>query len=143
MARHTMTGPGNRRAVAVCAVVASLAPPALAADKDPIDGALERCLETPSGQTTAGMVECIGAATTAWDRRLNEAYQKAMQALDPRSQDLLRASQRKWLAFRDAEATALNGPWRLSAGTLAQVTTANANLSAVKERAEELSAYTD
>jgi uncharacterized protein YecT (DUF1311 family) len=54
---------------------------------------------------------------------------------------LLRASQRKWLAFREAERASLGGPWRNDAGTLAQVTTLNAVLGAIKERVRELVVY--
>jgi uncharacterized protein YecT (DUF1311 family) len=122
-------------------IVALPALPALAANPDPIDATLERCLAAPSSQTTAGMVGCAVAATQAWDKRLNEAYKKAMAALDAPSQELLRASQRKWLAFREAERAAMGGPWRSNAGTIAQVLVANADMTAIKERTKELSVY--
>jgi uncharacterized protein YecT (DUF1311 family) len=41
------------------------------------------------------MVECTGDAIRAWDKRLNEVYQLVMAGLDPKSQELLRASQRR------------------------------------------------
>jgi uncharacterized protein YecT (DUF1311 family) len=52
-----------------------LAFPALAADPDPIDAALDACLAKPEGSSTVGMVECTGDAIRAWDKRLNEVYQ--------------------------------------------------------------------
>jgi uncharacterized protein YecT (DUF1311 family) len=54
--------------------------PALAADSDPIDAALDACLAKPEGSSTVGMVEC--------------------------------ASQRRWVAFREAEHEAMGGPWQ-------------------------------
>ncbi len=116
-------------------------PPAGADAKDPIDAALDACLETDQGLTTAGMVGCTSTAIDAWDSRLNEVYQKAMAALDPRSRDLLRAAQRQWLAFRTAEQSAQSGPWQSDRGSIVRVSVLGANLSAIKERVEELRLY--
>ena len=68
--------------------------PALAADPDPLDTALDTCLAKPEGASTPGMVECTGEAIRAWGKRLNEVYKRVMAGLDPKSRDLLRASQR-------------------------------------------------
>lgn len=123
---------GRWRCTALASIIPlALARPVLAANPDPIDATLDACLTAASGQTTAGMVTCTVTATGAWDKRLNEAYQKAMAALDAPSRELLRASQRKWLAFREAERAAMGGPWRGNAGTLAQVLVANADMSAI------------
>ena len=86
--------------------------PALAADPDPLDAALDACLAKPEGSSTPGMVECNGDAIRAWDKRLNEVYQQVMAGLDPKSRGLLRASRRRWVAFREAEHEAIGGPWR-------------------------------
>jgi uncharacterized protein YecT (DUF1311 family) len=131
------------RGAAFALLVALL--PALPAEAvgpaDPIDAAMETCLAGAGGQSTAGMVACTATAIGAWDRRLNDVYQQAMRTLDPKSQELLRTSQRRWVAFREAERAALGGPWRQDAGTIAQVTTASAELGAIKERVEELRVY--
>jgi uncharacterized protein YecT (DUF1311 family) len=82
---------------------------ALAADPDPLDTALDACLAKPEGASTPGMVECTGEAIRAWDKRLNEVYRQVMVGLDPKSRDLLRASQRRWVAFREAEHEAMGG----------------------------------
>ena len=55
-----------------------------------------------------------------------------------KSRDLLRASQRQWVAFREAEHAALGGPWREDRGTIIRVLTMSADLSAIKERVQEL-----
>jgi uncharacterized protein YecT (DUF1311 family) len=113
----------------------------LATDQDLIDKALDACLAKPEGASTLGMVECTGDAIQAWDKRLNEVYKRVMRGLDPKSQELLRASQRRWVAFREAEHDAMEGPWRQDRGTIMRVLTANADLSAIKERVRELELY--
>jgi uncharacterized protein YecT (DUF1311 family) len=114
---------------------------ALAETPDPIDAGLSACLGTASSVTTMGIVDCTATAIKAWDKRLNDVYRKTMGALDPKSQELLRASQRKWIAFREAERAALSGPWRNDAGTLANIMEADGELGAIKERVRELAIY--
>jgi len=114
--------------------------PALAADQDPIDAALDACLAKPEGASTPGMVDCTDEAIQAWDKRLNDVYKRVMADLDPKSRELLRVSQRRWVAFREAEHEAMGGPWRQDRGTI-RVLMANADLSAIKERVQELRLY--
>ena len=64
-----------------------------------------------------------------------------MAELDPKSQELLRVSQRRWVAFREAEHEAMGGPWRQDKGTIIRVLTVDADLSAIKERVQELQLY--
>ena len=59
--------------------------PALAADPDPLDAALDACLAKPEALSTPGMVECTDEAIQAWDKRLNEVYKRVMADLDPKS----------------------------------------------------------
>jgi uncharacterized protein YecT (DUF1311 family) len=115
--------------------------PAPAADPDPLDAALDACLAKPEGASTPGMVECADEAIRGWDKRLNEVYQQVMTDLDPKSRELLRASQCRWVAFREAEREAMGGPWRQDRGTIIRVLTVNADLSAIKERVQELQLY--
>jgi uncharacterized protein YecT (DUF1311 family) len=126
--------------LAVVALALSVAM-ARADDADPIDAALDACLASDKGQTTAGTIACTGTAIDAWDGRLNETYRKALAALDPKSRDLLRTAQRQWVAFRAAEKTALGGPWQASRGTVVQTETMGVTLSAIKERVAELRVY--
>jgi len=111
--------------------------PALAADPDPLDA----CLAKPEGASTPGMVDCTGEAIREWDKRLNKVYQQVMVGLDPKSRELVRASQRRWLAFREAEHEAMGGLWRQDKGTIIRVLIVNADLSAIKERVRELQLY--
>jgi uncharacterized protein YecT (DUF1311 family) len=48
------------------------------------------------------MVECLKAKTEQWDKRLNVAYQKAVQDAQPAQRDQLRGAQRLWVQYRDA-----------------------------------------
>lgn len=127
-------------ACTICIGAASAASPALAAS-DPIDDALNSCLSSRAGQTTSGMLDCTRSAYAAYDRRLNAEYQRVMTQLDPRSQALLRASQRQWVAFRAAEHGAMNGPWSATRGSLVSLDIAAADVDAIKERIRELKLY--
>src|SRR5215472_12071127 len=118
-----------------------LPPPAVAADPDPLDTALDACLAKPEALSTPGMVECTDEAIQAWDKRLNEVYKRVLAELDPKSRELVRASQRRWVAFREAEQEAMGGPWRQDKGTIICVLSVNADLSAIKERVQELKLY--
>jgi uncharacterized protein YecT (DUF1311 family) len=111
------------------------------ADEDPIDKALRACLATEQAQSDLGIIDCTGTAITAWDARLNKNYQAAMASLDPQSQALLRASERKWVAWRAAEDAAQAGAWRNDRGSIISVEQMDDTLNAIKERAAELTTY--
>ena len=53
---------------------------------------------------TFQMVECLKGKTAQWDKRLNLAYQKVLQDAQPAQRDPLRAAQRLWIQYRDANA---------------------------------------
>lgn len=57
-----------RGVVRTLSVAAALLLPLAAWAADPIDDALEQCLKTPRGETTAGMTECTHTAYQA-DRK--------------------------------------------------------------------------
>lgn len=46
--------------------------------------------------------ECLSALTEKWDKRLNAAYQEALKAALARQREKLRAPQRLWVQFRNA-----------------------------------------
>lgn len=115
--------------------------PARAETKNPIDTALDVCLASGEGQTNAGMITCISTAITSWNAKLNLAYQQDMATLDPKSRDLLRVSERQWVAFRAAEHAAQSGPWRADRGTDINVQILGDELSAIRERVGELKTY--
>nr|WP_238578564.1 lysozyme inhibitor LprI family protein [Inquilinus limosus] len=75
---------------------------------------------------------------------MNRTYDQLMRSLDQASRDKLRAAQRQWLVFRDAdmafqrqEFVAGNGKY----GTLAGVTLASDNVETIRRRVMTLRAY--
>jgi uncharacterized protein YecT (DUF1311 family) len=53
-------------------------------------------------QTTLGMVDCFNVQTKMWDQRLNLAYQALMERSDAGQRQPLKAAQRLWIRYRDA-----------------------------------------
>jgi uncharacterized protein YecT (DUF1311 family) len=115
--------------------MAVAASPAQAADPK-YSPAYDRCLAAPSGQSTAGMIDCIGTEWQAQDARLNRAYQLALKRLElPRQKAALQKAQRAWIAFRDAECASLyDQDW----GTISRIEAAGCRLDRTARRADEL-----
>ena len=72
--------------------------------------AYQKCLDAPDGQSTMGMIGCIGDELAIQDAALNAAYKKAMSDLTPGEKTNLQRAQRAWIAFRDADCAALEDP---------------------------------
>ena len=81
------------------------------------------CLDAPSGETTAGMIACTSRELALWDALLNTAYTDMMATLERTGADsrreALRAAQRAWIGFRDAECR--QQALQFEGGTLARV----------------------
>lgn len=80
-----------------------------------IGTAADACMDGPDGDTTVGMVLCLGHETREWDRLLNDWYGAAVAQVQTADAELeklgssappagpsLRDAQRNWIAFRDA-----------------------------------------
>lgn len=104
------------------------------------------CQDLPGGQTTIGISECIQAETAEWDAILNEEY-VATQELNAMADaeglsrmmdrtEALRAAQRAWIAFRDADCAARYAMWQ--DGSIRTVVGANCHLTMTAQRAIEL-----
>lgn len=61
----------------------------------------EPCIETPGGETTAGMVRCFDAEARAWTSVMDAALQRASANATRTSH--LTAAQQAWTAWREAE----------------------------------------
>jgi uncharacterized protein YecT (DUF1311 family) len=135
----------TRRLIAASLVVFLAAAPASAGDEgageDPIDAALGQCLDAPDGQSTQGMVECLGTAYDSWDAALNKEYGSLMDSLQPAQKSALKASQRQWIAYRDSEQKFLQTLVTPDAGTIMRVTTNQAMVDMVKARVLLLRSY--
>lgn len=114
-----------------------LAPAAHAEPK--YSAAYDRCLASPEGQSTIGMIQCAGAELKLQDARLNRAYQDAMKRLDlPRQKAALKKAQRAWIAYRDADCASVYDPdW----GSLARIEANACMLDHTARRADALEGY--
>jgi uncharacterized protein YecT (DUF1311 family) len=133
-----------RRALAVLIAAALASPAAAGVDRSKIEAryspAYGDCLDTPDGQSTAGMIACTDTEMKLQDTRLNAAYAKAMGKLNERQKTALRKAQRAWVAFRDADCASL---WDDEWGSLSRVNANGCMLSRTVERTIELQTYPD
>ncbi len=86
------------------AFLIALSAPALSpaqTQEDSYSRAYKSCMDK-SGGVTAAMLDCGGAEYTRLDAALNAAYREAANSLTPEQRNLLRDTQRAWLAFRDS-----------------------------------------
>jgi len=108
---------------------------------DTIEAQADKCFASARGQTTSGMTECSHEAYIAYDAQLNELYQRVLHSTDAESARLIREAQRRWLAWRQAEAAASNGPWRSDRGSMSDPDIEALKIDAIRERIKELSYY--
>ena len=113
------------RAFTAVATICLLAPAAHAGDQgDPsqsCDG------------STHEMVENVRAKTAQWDKRMNVAYQQALKGAMPQQRGQLRAAQRLWIAYRDANCL----HYGLGEGTIARIDAGECMRSMTEARARE------
>jgi len=84
---------------------------------------------------TFQMVECLKARTAQWDKRMTTtAYQQAMKDAPAPQRDQLRAAQRLWIQYRDANCLY----YGLGEGTIAPIDAGECVRNMTKARAEEL-----
>lgn len=86
--------------------------------------------------TTAGIVDCVNAGARTWDRRLNRAYRSLLERSDPGQREPLKAAQRLWIRYRDANC----GFYAAGEGSLRQVEAAECVRAMTQQRACELEA---
>ena len=84
--------------------------------------------------STPEIVDCLAAKTAAWDKRLNAAYQRALKDTEGKQREQLRAAQRLWLQFRDANCLYYD----LGEGTIARIDAGECMLRTTESRAREL-----
>ncbi|MES1941082.1 hypothetical protein T5B8_12613 [Salinisphaera sp. T5B8] len=95
-----------------------------------------------NASTTRAMNQASTDMAQALDDELNTAYKQLMTRLTPAQQAGLRASQRRWLAFLDAEFEFLNRLFtRESHGTSAALDVGQARNALVRARARTLWSY--
>ena len=98
-----------------------------------------RCMQSPEGASTYGMIECIGAEIKIQDQRLNAAYAKTLHDLTPDERKNLQAAQRAWIVFRDADCAAQVDPEQW--GTMSRINGNYCLLDRTIERTIELETF--
>ena len=94
------------------------------------------CLDDPSGQSTLGQVGCLVRESSIWDEYLNRDYAALRDTLDEKSFAHLRDTQRKWIAYRDANCQMPHVFFQ--GGTIARPIGAHCVLELTARRANEL-----
>lgn len=90
----------------------------------------------PDGGTTVDMVNCFSAASKKSDEQLNQLYRRVQTVVDGEELAKLKAAQRLWMQFRDANCAA---EYELYRGGSAAPTVKLACLEAMtRHRTEEL-----
>jgi uncharacterized protein YecT (DUF1311 family) len=89
--------------------------------------------------STPEIVDCLKAQTAQWDKRLNAAYQQALKDADGKQREQLRAAQRLWVQYRDANCLY----YALGEGTIARIEAGYCMLDLTKTRATELEGKTE
>ena len=74
--------------------------------------------------STYEIVECLRAKTVQWDNRMTTAYQRMLNAGEPKQREQLRVAQRLWIQYRDANCLY----YGLGEGTIARVEAGNCML---------------
>ena len=118
----------NRARIAIIAAAALIGAAAFAFAGDQGDPA-QSC-----DSSTMEMVECLTVKTAQWDKRMTVAYQQALKDAGPRQHDQLRAAQRLWIGYRDANCLY----YSLGEGTIARVEAGECMRSMTEARAREL-----
>jgi uncharacterized protein YecT (DUF1311 family) len=83
---------------------------------------------------TFEMVECLKAQTAQWDKRMTIAYQQALKDAVPQQREQLRAAQRLWIQYRDANCLY----YGMGEGTIARIDAGECMRNMTQARAKEL-----
>ncbi|MDJ0387100.1 lysozyme inhibitor LprI family protein [Roseomonas sp. E05] len=102
-------------------------------------------LAEPAGQetdgclaplNTAAIVTCLDTEAEAWDQRLNTAYAALQKRIFPQQREPLRAAQRLWIHYRDANCRFYGA----QDGSIRQIEVALCRRDMTRSRARELDA---
>ena len=88
-------------------------------------------------RSTMGIGDCLEQALARWDRQLNINYQHLLRVLDADRQVPVRAAQRAWLAWRDAQFQAISATYDRD-GTMWGLVATSRRIDIVREQAVRL-----
>jgi len=112
--------------------------------KHPIDVWVDKCFdEAPQEYSLAqdlAILKCLAQAYEMWDKELNKVYRELMQQLNDEEKKLLRDSQRKWLAYRDAESKFIDA-WQNLPGFDASFLRYTRKIEIIRSRVLQLELY--
>ncbi len=91
------------------------------------------------GNSTPEIVDCLKAQTAQWDKRLNAAYQQALKDAEGKQREQLRAAQRLWVQYRDANCLY----YALAEGTIVRVEAGYCMLELTKARVTDFESKTE
>jgi len=83
---------------------------------------------------TFQMVDCLKAKTVQWDKRMTIAYQQAIKDAGQQQREQLRAAQRLWIQYRDANCLY----YGMGEGTIARIDAGECMRNMTEARAREL-----
>jgi uncharacterized protein YecT (DUF1311 family) len=83
---------------------------------------------------TYEMVQCLQGRTAQWDKRMTVAYQQALKDAVPQLRQHLRAAQRLWIQYRDANCLY----YGMGEGTIARIEAGECMRSMTEARARQL-----
>jgi uncharacterized protein YecT (DUF1311 family) len=83
---------------------------------------------------TFQMVDCLKAKTAQWDKRMTTAYQQAIKDAAQQQREQLRAAQRLWIQYRDANCLY----YGMGEGTIARIDAGECMRNMTEARAREL-----
>jgi uncharacterized protein YecT (DUF1311 family) len=84
--------------------------------------------------STYEMVDCLKAKTAYWDKHMTVAYQAVMKDAQPKQREQLRAAQRLWIQYRDANCLY----YGMGEGTIARIEAGECMRKMTEDRAREL-----
>ncbi len=88
--------------------------------------------------STLDIVDCAQRESDRWDARLNRAYKARMGEFNARQRDALKAAERAWLGFRQADCAAYEDEdW----GSISRIDASQCVLRRTVERALELESF--
>jgi uncharacterized protein YecT (DUF1311 family) len=89
--------------------------------------------------STYEIVQCLKVKTAQWDKRLNAAYKQALEDAQPNQREQLRAAQRLWVQYRDANCLYYD----LGEGTIARIEAGYCMKDLTQARAQEFESKTE
>ncbi|MDX6180532.1 lysozyme inhibitor LprI family protein [Flavobacterium sp. Fl-77] len=94
--------------------------------------------------STSGMVNASYEAEIEYDKLLNKYYQILAKKLDPADKEILKQSQKNWIAFRDSERkfnSAISKDQYSGGGTMQRIIVASGYLEITRKRLFEIVDY--